>query len=46
MTSLAECRETAVQQLAKHEKSIEGARGQIAPLKQRIEQQLQTMKVC
>lgn len=38
------CRQTAVQQLAEHEKGIEGARGQIAPLRQSIEQQLQAMK--
>ena len=38
-------RETAVQQLAEHEKGIEGARSQIGPLRESIEQQLQAMKV-
>lgn len=38
-------RETAVQQLAEHEKGIEGARSQIGPLRQSVEQQLQAMKV-
>ena len=39
-------RETAVQQLAEHEKGIEGARSQIGPLRQSVEEQLQAMKVC
>ncbi len=39
------CRETAVQQLAEHEKGIEGARSQIGPLQESVEQQLQAMKV-
>lgn len=34
-----------MQQLAEHEKGIEGARGQIGPLRESIEEQLQAMKV-
>lgn len=34
-----------MQQLAEHEEGIEGARNQIGPLRESIEQQLQAMKV-